>query len=165
MLFVLLAVAVVAAAGTAALILSGLAVPAGVSAAIAGGALILAGVRVDEAAPTRLTFLDAVAERAVDAVILGAVAWASLPQEIGTAAAALAALVAGYLAFYLRAKATGLGFPIAEPPLARPARVAFVVAALFLPGVRGAALWVAAAISGQSMLREAATVARLRHER
>jgi hypothetical protein len=137
---------------------------AGFLAAIgAGSALFLAGAKAAETSDARLRFADSVAERIVDAVILGTLAWVAFPEEPEVATAALAALVTSYLASYLRARAAGLGFRVEETLLQRPARLIFVALGI-LDRALGA-LWVATAISLQAIIVRAVAVARQKESR
>ncbi|HWC33085.1 MAG TPA: hypothetical protein VG709_08160 [Actinomycetota bacterium] len=157
-----LALAVASAATASVLVLIGQPLAAAMATAVAAGALIFGGIRAREAPASRLPFADAVAERAVDVAVLGGFAWAALPEDPAAAAAALTALVSSYLASYLRAKATGLGFAVDEPAFVRPLRLVLVVLALFRPENAAVALWAAAAVAAQSIVRGAALVARKR---
>jgi hypothetical protein len=157
----LLAAILLGAAAAAALVLSGRWIPAAAATAIAAGAVTLSGRRAKYTPDLRLTFADAAAERTGDAVLLAAVAWATVDEPL-TSAAALSALVLGYLATYLRAKATGLGFDIAESLIARGARIGLVVLGLAWRDALGPALWAASAVSLFSLLREAVEVGRQR---
>ncbi|HZA26871.1 MAG TPA: hypothetical protein VE915_04370 [Actinomycetota bacterium] len=130
----------------------------------AGSALFLAGAKAAEAADARLRFSDSLAERLVDAVILGTVAWVAFPERAAVAAAALAALVVSYLASYLRARAVGLGFRVEETLLTRPARMTFVALGVLDAPALGA-LWIATAISLQAVIVRAVAVARQKESR
>jgi hypothetical protein len=125
----------------------------------AGSFLILVGWRAREARDPRLRFTDSLAERGVDAVILGTLAWTALPDEPGVAAAALAALVTSYLASYLRARAVGLRFRVEEPLLLRSVRVTFVAVAVLGPPAQ-ISLLVVMGVSLQAIVLRAAAVAR-----
>lgn len=157
----LLAVILLGAGAAAALVLAGRWVLAGVATAVAAAAVTVSGRRAKYTEDRRLTFADAAAERTGDAAILAAVAWATI-DEPATSAAALSALVLGYLATYVRAKATGLGFDIEESLIARGARVGLVVLGLMWRDALGPALWAASAVSLFSVLREAVEVGRQR---
>lgn len=152
--------AVVLAVTAAVLVLIDRSIAAGIVMAVAGSSLVLAGAWVAGTQAGRLSFVDAVAERAVDVSILGAIAWASLPDDGFVSAAALTALVTSYLSSYLRAKATGLRFPLDPAVIERPLRLGLIALALF--GVGGAVipLWLATAVSLQSVVRLVAAIAR-----
>jgi len=160
----LLGLAVGGGIAAAALILLGRPLPAGVVTAVAGSALVLAGVRAAAGSP-RLVFADAVAERAFDAAVLGALAWATARTDPVAVTGALTALVLSYLASYLRAKATGLGFPLAGPSFVRPVRVALLSVAVLSASALDGALWLVALVSLQAVVREAVSVARQRERR
>lgn len=163
----LLAVAVAAAALGAGLVLAGNARAAAAAAAAAGASLTWAGLRAARSGRRRLLLLDALAERLVDAALLGAVAWASLPGEPRVAGAAVAAFGGAYLAAYVRARGTALGFRLdaeigrrVDPALwFRALRPQLLAAGLLLGRVE-AALWVTVAISAALVARTAAAVAR-----
>jgi phosphatidylinositol phosphate synthase len=155
----LLALILVAAAAAAALVLTGHWAAAGVSTAVSAGAVTVSGRRAKYTADERLTYADSAAERTADAVVLGALAWATAGEPL-VAGGALSALVLGYLAAYLRAKATGLGFPIEESLIARAVRVALIVLGLITVSALGAALWAASTVSLFSVIREAVEVSR-----
>jgi hypothetical protein len=162
----LVALAALASGVAAALILTGRSVLAGAAVAVAGGALVFADVR----ASGRQRFAHGVVERAVDGVVLGAVAWVAVvptgaavdaaPEPI-ISAAALSALGFAYLAAYVRAKGRGLGFEVSDPVLERPLHFALVSASLLFDQA-SLLLWLAAAVDAQAVLRMAASVGRQR---
>jgi hypothetical protein len=164
LILTLSALALAAAIVSAALLAVDERLPSFLVALGSGGALLLSGVKAAEAQDTRVRFADSVAERMVDAVLLGTLAMVAIPDEGAVAAAAVAALVASYLASYLRARAAGLGFRVEETPLERPIRMIFVALGLLGPAALGA-LWVATAISFQSIIVRAIAVARQRESR
>ncbi len=125
----------------------------------AGTLLVFVGWKARQTRDPRLRFADSLAERGVEAVILGTLAWTALPEEPGVAAAALAALVTSYLASYLRARALGLRFRVEEALLLRSVRVAFVGLAVLGPAAQ-ISLLVVAGVSVQAIVLRAATVAR-----
>lgn len=157
----LIAAAAVLAGLAAALVVLDQQTPAGLGVAGAGALLILAGIRAREAKSARLAFADASLERAVDAVILGAVAWAEIDLRPVVSAAALVALGASYLAAYLRAKSSGLGFPLGDSLIVRSVRWTIVALGLVFPSLLQLALWVSAAVSVQLIVRHASAVARV----
>jgi hypothetical protein len=159
----LLALILLAAAAAAVLVLTERWVLASVATAVTAGAATVTGRRAKYTGDRRLTFADSAAERVADAAILGAVAWVTVDEPL-VSAGALAALVLGYLAAYVRAKATGLGFTLQESLIARVTRVGLIVLGLLLVDVLGAALWAASAVSLVSVLRESVEVARQREE-
>lgn len=160
----LLAIALLAAVVAAVLVVANERLAGFLVALGAGGFLLLAAVRVSESSDARLRFADSLADRAVDAVILGTVVWAAFPEKPEVAAAALAALVTSYLASYLRARAIGLGFRVEETLLQRSVRMPFVaLSVLEVPAL--AALWVATAISIQAIIVRVRDVARQREPR
>lgn len=158
----LLAVALASAGAAAALVVAGRFLPAGVLGAVAVGASILAGVWARDAGEPRLVFADHAVERLVEAALFGSAAWAAVPEEPWVAAAALSALVASYLASYLTAKATGLGFQVRERLPYRSVRPLLAVAGLLFPRMLGPALWAAAVISLEPVARHGLSVARQR---
>jgi hypothetical protein len=158
-----LAIALAAAVVAAILVVEDEQVSGFLAALGAGSTLFLAGAKVSDTADARLRFADSVAERMVDAVILGTLAWVAFPEEPEVAAAALAALVTSYLASYLRARAIGLGFRVEETLLQRPARLIFVALGILEQAL--GALWVATAISLQAIIVRAVAVARQKESR
>jgi hypothetical protein len=160
--YTLLALILAAAGVAAALILSGRFALGGLVTAVCAGAVIVSGRRGKYTGERRIAFADSAAERAADAVILGAVAWATIEDEPAAAIAALAALVFGYLAQYIRAKASGLGFDVEESLLARTFRVGLIVLGLAFRPALGIALWLASGVSLFSVAREWAEVGRQR---
>jgi hypothetical protein len=160
--YTLLALILAAAGAASALILSGRLALGGAATAVCAGAVIVSGRRAKYTGERRIAFADSTAERAADAVILGSVAWARIEVEPVAAVAALAALVLGYLAQYIRAKASGLGFPIEESLIARTLRVVLIVLGLVWSPALAVALWLASGVSLFSVVRESAEVARER---
>jgi hypothetical protein len=156
----LIALILAAAGAAAALVLTGHWAAAGLATAVAAGAVTITGRRAKYTGDERLTYADSAAERTADAVVLGAVAWATIDTDPVVASGGLAALVLGYLAAYLRAKATGLGFPIDESLIARVIRVALIVLGLVVVPWLGTALWAASAVSLFSVIRESVEVSR-----
>lgn len=151
-----------ASAGVAGvLVISGRAQPAGVLGAAAVGASILAGLWARGAGEPRLVFADHAVERLVEAALFGSIAWAAVPEP-WVAAAALSALVASYLASYLTAKAIGLGFEVRERLPYRSVRPLLAVVGLLAPRFLGPALWAAALISLDPVVRHGLSVARQR---
>jgi hypothetical protein len=158
--YTLLALILAAAAAAAALILAGWFPLGGLATAVCAAAVIASGRRAKYTGERRIAFADSAAERAADAVILGSVAWATVEEDPAAAVAALAALVLGYLAQYIRAKASGLGFPIEESLIARTLRVVLIVVGLaWTPGL-GIALWLASGVSLFSVVRQSLEVRR-----
>jgi hypothetical protein len=157
---VLIGLAVGCAGLAAALVLIDRFAPAGALTAAGGGLVILAGVRAREAGSARLAFADATVERAIDAGILAAVAWTALPSRPLLAAAALVAMGSSYLAAYLRAKATGLGFPLEDSLIVRALRWGILALGLAISFLLPFALWAAAVVSVQLVLRHSLSVAR-----
>jgi hypothetical protein len=158
--YMLLALILVAAGTAAALILAGWFPLGGLATAVCAGAVIASGRRAKYTGERRIAFADSAAERAADAVILGSVAWATVRETPAAAIAALAALVLGYLAQYIRAKASGLGFPIEESLMARTLRVVLIVVGLAWTPALGLALWLASGVSLFSVVRESLEVKR-----
>jgi hypothetical protein len=156
----LLGATIAASAAAATLVVLSRPVAGGVAAAVAVGASFLAGV-ASKRSP-RLVFADHAVERILEAALFGSIAWASVPEDRWTAAAALTALVAAYLASYLSAKAIGLGFELRERVPYRSVRPLVAVLGLLIPAILDVALWAAAAISLEPVVRHSMTVARQR---
>ncbi|MGH2690905.1 MAG: hypothetical protein ACRDHM_00180 [Actinomycetota bacterium] len=158
----LLAVAVMASAAASTLVVASRPVAAGVVAAGAVGASILAGLGARRFGAPRLVFADHAVERVLEALLFGSVAWAAVPGEPWTAGAAVSALIASYLASYLSAKAIGLGFEVHERVPYRSVRPFLAVVGLLFPRILDVALWAAAVISLEVVLRHGLSVARQR---
>ncbi|HEX9890581.1 MAG TPA: hypothetical protein VGB28_00780 [Actinomycetota bacterium] len=154
----LLVGALIAALSGAGLVLGGRERLGGASAAAALVLLVVAGRAARRRAWSRFLFADSAVERLGDAALLAAVAWARLPEEPRVGAAALVALVASYLASYLRARSVGLGFDLEESTVDR----AVLLGALSLGLVTGlveAGLWASAGWSVVVIGRRTAEVA------
>jgi hypothetical protein len=158
----LLAVTLAASAATAVLVIAGHPLPGGLTAAAAVGASVLAGIAANRSGAPRLVFADHAVERILEASLFGSIAWAALPEEPWTAGAAVSALVASYLASYMTAKAIGLGFEVRERLPYRSVRPLFAVLGLLVPAILDVALWAAAVISLEPVIRHGASVARQR---
>lgn len=156
----LLALSVAASVGAAALVVSSRPVAGGATAAGAVGASIVAGLAARRSGAARLVFADHAVERVLEAALFGSVAWAAVPEDSWTAAAAVVALIASYLASYLSAKAIGLGFAVRERVPYRSARPLLAVVGLLFPGILDPALWSAALISLEPVVRHGLSVAR-----
>jgi hypothetical protein len=155
--------AVAASGVAAALIVADQRVAGAVAALVSGSALLLSGIRSAETADAGSRFADSLAERFVDAIVIGTLAWVATPESPGVSAAALTALVSSYIASYLRTKALGLGFRVDEALWLRSARISFV--ALGILGDSAPALLVATAISLQAIIVRTAAVARQKESR
>jgi hypothetical protein len=158
----LLTLALASAGVASALVIAGRPQVAGVLGAAAVGASILAGLGARGAGEPRLVFADHAVERLVEAALFGSIAWSAVPEEPWVASAALSALVASYLASYLTAKATGLGFEVRERLPYRSVRPLLAVVGLLVPQFLGPALWAAAVISLEPVARHGWSVARQR---
>jgi hypothetical protein len=156
----LLALAVMASATAAVLVIVGRPVIGGAVAAAAVGASILAGLAARRSGAARLVFADHTVERILEASLFGSVAWAAIPDEPWTAGAAVTALVASYLASYMSAKAIGLGFEVRERVPYRSVRPLMAVVGLLFPAILDLALWAAAVISLEPVVRHGTSVAR-----
>src|ERR671918_703772 len=156
----LLAAILLAAGAAAALVLTDRWPLAALATAVAAAAVTVTGRRAKYTEDRRLTFADSAAERTGDAVVLAAVAWATI-EEPAVSAAALSALVLGYLATYMRAKATGLGFMVEESLIARGSRIGLVVLGLAWRDAPGPPRWAPSAVSLFSGMEEAVVGRRL----
>lgn len=137
-----LAVSVLATGAAAWFIFDLQQVAAGWSVAVATVAMTSASVRSHDDVSR---FLGAVLYRVFDAVILGLLAWQLRPDDPALAAAALFALVGGFLAAYFAARGRSLGYSIDASTLNRFLRMGLVALAL-LTG-EPAWLWACAALS------------------
>jgi hypothetical protein len=119
---------------------------AGVVAALAGTAAI-AGGRIATWVDDSLSRLfDPLLDRVIDGVLLGAIAWTARSARPAVAVAALAALGAGFLSSYVRARGASLGYDVQESTVTRGIRYALVAAGLAF-GWLGWTIWTTAAIS------------------
>jgi hypothetical protein len=143
--FLLLALALVGVGAVAALVLAGEDRAAGAAVAAAGVALVAASTGAGGV--PRFVLLHAVAERLIEAVVLGAIAWVALPGQPRLAGAAVFALGASYLVAYLRVRSEGLGFRVTVPVALRVAPP-FLVALGLLGGTVEVALWAVVLLSG-----------------
>jgi hypothetical protein len=158
----LLGLSVSASIAAGVLVVTGRLLVGGVVAAVAVAASIVAGLGAKRSGTARLVFADHAVERVLEASLFGSVAWAAMPGEPWTAGAALTALVASYLASYLTAKAIGLGFEVHERLPYRSVRPLLAVVGLLIPEILDAALWAAAVISLEPVVRHGSSVARQR---
>ncbi len=72
----------------------------------------------------------ALVDRLFDGAILAALAWASRSSAPEASAGALLALATGFLAAYVRARGTALGYPIEDSPATRAIRCGAISIAL-----------------------------------
>lgn len=158
----LLGVSVTASVAAGVLVVSGRFRLGGAVAGVAVAASILAGLGAKRSGTARLVFADHAVERVLEASLFGSVAWAAMPSEPWTAGAALTALIASYLASYLTAKAIGLGFEVHERLPYRSVRPLLAMIGLLIPQILDAALWAAAVISLEPVVRHGSSVARQR---
>jgi hypothetical protein len=155
----LLVLALCLGGATAGFVITGELVWAGVLTAAAGAALVAGGRLARATRAPRLLFLDASTERILEGIVLGAIAWGAFADHPRHAAAALAALGAGHVAGYIRAKAAGLGFRLDESVVDRAVR-SMAIAVGLLAAILEPALWTAAAWSTAATVNRAFDVAR-----
>ncbi len=129
--------AVLALAGTAALVglaswlvLAGRGRWAGTAAAGAGLLLLAVAQQAHRDGSPLLVFLDSAADRAFDGCILSAIALAVRDVDPPAAAVAVAALVAGFLAAYVRARGRALGYGVEDSFVTRAVRYGLVAVGL-----------------------------------
>jgi hypothetical protein len=115
----------------------------GVAALVAGVLLVAAGLLLSRSPAPRWRMLLSFADRAFDGAILGAVAWVTRVDDPSTAAGALLALAAGFLAAYVRARGAALGYFVEESPATRAVRCGLISVAL-IAGWTSWALYVVA---------------------
>jgi hypothetical protein len=101
----------------------------GVWALAAAVLLVLAGLLVPKG-DARARMVLSFADRAFDGAILASVAWVMRTEDPATAAGALIALAAGYLAAYIRARGAALGYLVEESAGTRAIRTGLISAAL-----------------------------------
>jgi hypothetical protein len=158
----LLAVAVAASSSAVALVLAGEGRVAGLALALSGGVLLASGVGTSLS--PRLLLLEAVTERALEAAVLGAIAWVGLPEMPRLTGAAVTAMGAAYLAAYLRVRGMGLGFRVTVPAAFRTGPL-FLVALGLVAGKVEVALWAVVVLSVSVLAVEVAELARQRELR
>lgn len=103
---------------------------AGIAAAVAGALLVVAGLTLPSEGARRERMLLSFADRAFDGAILGSLAWVTRLSEPATAAGALLALAAGFLAAYIRARGAALGYLIEEGAGTRAIRCGLIALSL-----------------------------------
>ncbi|MEW6060210.1 MAG: hypothetical protein AB1551_08770 [Actinomycetota bacterium] len=118
---------------------------AGALALAAGALLLVAGglARRSGVIPDHL--LDSFADRAFDGCVLGAIAWAARGQDRSVMAAGVISLCASFLAAYIRARGTSLGYRVEESLVLRGIRYGLVSAGL-LAGWLEQTLWALAVL-------------------
>jgi hypothetical protein len=158
----LLAVAVAAASSAVALVLAGEGRIAGLPLAVAAGALF--ATRFGVGVSPRLVLLEAVTERALEAAVLGAIAWVALPEEAPLAVGATVALGVSYLAAYFRSRSLGLGFRVRDPALLR-GMSPLIVAGGLLADDLAFAMWAVVALSAIDLGRHIAELSGQREPR
>jgi hypothetical protein len=158
----LLSLAVAGAGSTVAMVLGGEEQGAGLALVGTAALLMLAG-RVAGDSP-RLLLFHSVAERALDAAPLGAIAWAALPEEPRLAAVGVAALGVTYLAAYFRVRSQGLSFDAPVALLSRPIPLLLLATGL-LVGELYVAMWGVAVFGTLVLLWEIQGLGRTRVRR
>lgn len=127
--------------GVAALIVQGRLLLAGLVAIVAGLSDVIDGAvaKARERPSTFGAFLDSTTDRLSDALYLGPIVWLyGVDPDIAThdepwvAAAALAALVFGFLVSYAKARAQSLGYDCNVGIMERAERLILIIAALVL---------------------------------
>jgi phosphatidylglycerophosphate synthase len=136
----LLALCLIASAVVAVLLVTGHPRVGGVVAVVGGTALLAGTAGARESGRTRERLGELVLDRVFDASILAPVAWAARHGSARTAALALFALGASFVASYERARGEALGYRGSEGFGYRATRVALLVLGL-LTGWVEAALW------------------------
>lgn len=158
----LIAVAVAGAGSAAVLVLAGEVRAAGLALAPGGAALIVSAGSAGSS--PRLVLLQASAERALEAVVLGAIAWAVLPEDAPIAIAAIFALGMSYLATYFRVRSSSLGFRVTETRMLSGGFLLLVATGLFAELV-AFTLWSVAGLSTVILAYDVAGLARQREPR
>ena len=160
--FVLLAVTLAGAGVAAALVLAGQPFWAGAAVALTGLALV--GARWRASPSPRFLLVEAVAERVVEAALLGAIAWVALPAEPRLGGAAIAALGVSYLRAYLQIRSEGLGFEVTVPAWFRAAPASFLALGLLMGAVE-ILVWGLVGFSTSVLILETIQVGRQREPR
>jgi hypothetical protein len=102
----------------------------GATALVAGVSLVVAGVLASRSNDVRSRLVVSFGDRLFDGGVLAAVAWASRTDEPAASLGALLALAAGFIAAYVRARGSALGYLIEESAATRAVRVGVISAAL-----------------------------------
>jgi hypothetical protein len=102
---------------------------------------------------------DSVVDRLLDGAVFGSIAWATREGDPATSAGALAAMGAGFLGSYVRARGTALGYAIQESPAVRGLRYGLLALGL-LAGWLAWTVWAVTAISVLAAAVRASQVAR-----
>jgi hypothetical protein len=145
------------------LILEGHLVGAGAAAA-GSGLLLLIGSRLGGWEPSPVVrFVDPIADRAFDGMVLTALAWRLHGSDPTSAALAVVALSAGFFGAYARARGQALGYPVEESRVNRAARYTLLATGLLLGWVEGA-LWFLAALTVLTTLVRVSQVAKKERE-
>jgi hypothetical protein len=103
---------------------------AGLAVAVGAAASTLSAWRADRPPWARGAFLGEAADRVFDAAILGSVAWAFVDSDRRLFGVALAALGAGGVVAYVRARGRGLGYRVPRWPAYRAGRGALIALGL-----------------------------------
>lgn len=133
--------------------------PAGAVAAAAGAALIAGGRLAERRGRPLERILDSLADRVFDGTVLAAVAWSARAADPATAAGALAALAAGFLGSYVRARGASLGYGVEESAKTRGLRYLLVAGGLAAGWTRWT-VWAVAVVSALAAAVRASQVAK-----
>jgi hypothetical protein len=158
--FVLVAIAAAGAVGVATWqMLAGRPAGAGLG-GLAAGAILLAAdpMMLGPGAILERTVASFV-DRAYDGAILAAIAWAYRATDPWIAVGALVALGASFLASYVRARGSSLGYGVDESSITRGLRYGLIAAGLLVDGL-GWALWSVALVMGLAALVRTSQVAK-----
>jgi hypothetical protein len=158
--FVMVAIAAAGAVGVATWqMLAGRPVGAGLW-ALAAGAILLAAdpMMLGPGAMLERTVASFV-DRVYDGAILAAIAWAYRATDPWIAVGALVALGASFLAAYVRARGSSLGYGVDESSITRGLRYGLISAGLLVDGL-GWALWSVALVMGLAALVRTSQVAK-----
>jgi hypothetical protein len=112
------------------LVFAGHEILSGTSAALAGLLLVWSGVVVRRNPSPPLVFADASMSLAFDGCLLAAIALTARVSDPPASGAAVAALVTTFLAAYVRARGTALGYSVEEGLASRALRYALIAAGI-----------------------------------
>ena len=160
----MLAGAALLVGGATALIILGEPRWAGGLTAAAGVLLAVAGFRVVRDRAPLDEFFDSVTDRAFDGCLLSAIALVLRQGDRVTAAIAVAALVASFIAAYERARGRALGYPIEDSVVSRSIRYGLVALGLLVHGWLRGTLIAVLALALLSGAVRASQVAKLERE-
>jgi hypothetical protein len=136
----------------------------GVLAGGAGALLLWSTLSVRRQGDPLTTFMDSLVDRAYDGCLLSATVLVAREADPVAAAAATAALVAGFLAAYERSRGRALGYPMDDGLAPRGTRYALISAGLGVPGLLRGAMIALLVLTALTAMVRASQVAKKERE-